>query len=344
MRRPTLLLLPLLAGCGGEPDPMTYVVIDDFVAGATPVHCEPVSLEWDPSPVELRLASDSTWTVLDELQRQIVQYDDALRVVRRLELPAAGPGSAPRPVSLARLGDSAWAVAVRGGLRIVILSDRGAELGSIPLDFLPHSLEALPTGDLLLTALPLGDRPPTLVVRWDGVGFTPLAVPRRSYTDMTVNALGNSALLEVMPGGEVLVMHQFLEPRAFRIGPADLVSPLTPPTPDGTREAIPYVPSSPITEAQMPLTLLPAMAMTVDPGSGDVFVLTRSGRTLGSRPERAVLRLDRELAFIEGFLLDVAPSSMVVLPRTRTAVVVDEADAFYACPLSGEEARHAGDG
>ena len=340
MRRSILCLVPLVAACDGPESP-AYVVVDDFVDRAVPVRCEPIRLEASPSPTELRLSSESTWTVLDEDQRQLLEYDDQLRLVRRLELPARGPGSASHPVSAVRLGDTAWAVAARGALRLVILADDGRELSSAHLDFIPHSLEPLPSGDLLVTALPVGDRPPSLVVRYDGQDFEALPVPRRTYPDMTVNALGNSALVETLPGGDALVVHQFMEPRAFRLTVGGGAVPVATPTPDGTRDRIDYVLRAPVTDAQLPLMLLPAMAMTVDPVSGEVFLLTRSGRELDGRPERAILRLGPDLAFRQGFILDVPAAAMVVLPRAGVAIAADDEATFYACPLNTDEARHA---
>lgn len=335
MRKSILFSLSFLAGCGGDAPTTapTYAIVPEVPGDAARVQCERVELEGFPAPTEIRLTNDSTWTVLDAAGRQVVELDDVLRVRSRTTFAAAGPGSADHAVSVAALGDTAWAVADRSGLRIVLLSRAGRELATIPLDFVPHSIEPLPDGALLVTAMPFGTKPPSLAVRISADSAAPLPLPRRSYQDMTVNALGNTALVETLSDGSALVIHQFLSPRAFRLGADGAVTTLTVPTPAGTRHTIEYVPHSPITEDQMPKTLLPAMAVSVDRGRREVHLLTRSGRELDGRPERVVLRLTEELAFLQGFLLDVPAAGLVYLPRTERAIVFDDEDRFFSCPL-----------
>ena len=330
----------LAPGCT-DADAADFALIDDFLAGSTAVTCEAVTLEPGPAAEEIRLVSDSTWIVLDGTGRELFEFDDALRLRGRLAIPRRGPGSAEQPVSVAALGDTAWAIADRARLRVVVLSRTGEEVAAVPLDFMPHSLESTPGGELLLTAVPVGTRPPTLLVRYDWASFQPLPVPRRSYPDMTVSALGNTALVETLPDGAALVVHQFLAPRAFRVGTGP-PEPLRAPTPDATRDQIDYVPTAPVTEDQLPRTLTPALAMSVDPGSGEVYLLTRSGRTRNGRPERAVLRLAGDLGFTAGFTLDVHAVGLVYLPRREAAIVVDDEDRFFLCPLPRAEYQHAG--
>ncbi len=150
---------------------------------------------------------------------------------------------------------------------------------------------------------------------------------------MAVNALGNSALVEELPDGSLLVVHQFFRPRAYRLAASGDVESLTPPTPDATARQVEFVPRAPITDDQLPRTLIPAMAMTVDPLRSDVYVLTRSGRTLDGRPERAILRLTDRLEFLHGYTLPLPAVSMVFLPRRRAALILDDEDAFHVCPL-----------
>lgn len=334
MRKPILLLLPLVAACG-DADGAEPAVIDRFLAHATPLVCEPVDLGLDAAAAEIRLSSDSTWTLLDGPQLQLLSFTDDFRLLQRIPLTDQGPGAAPHPVSAAMLGDSAVAVAARGGLRLVILSPDGSHRHSVPLEFIPNSVAATATGDVLVTPVPVGSNPGTLLLRRTGSDWEPLPVPPRSYVDMSINALGNSTLVELFPDGRALVMHQFLSPRAFIVEEDGRVEERAAPTPDGTRENIDFVPRSPITDDQLDRTLVPAMAMTIDPLRSEVYVMTRSGaRAAGlDRPERAILRLSDRLEFIEGYTLPVAAGSMVYLPRRHAALVVDDMDEFRLCPM-----------
>lgn len=335
MRKSILLLLPVAVACSDTAaDPAA--VIDDFRETAVALTCEPVELGLDAAATEIRLASDSTWTLLDASQLQVLTLTDEFDLVDHTPLTDAGPAAAGNPVSAVLLGDSAVAVAARGGLRLVVLTLDGELLEATPLDFIPHSLEAPTSGGMLLTPMPLGPRPPTLLMRHAGTGLEDLPVPKRSYVDMTVNALGNSTLVESFPDGRALVMHQFLRPRAFIVHPDGAVEPAHAPTPDATRDNIDFIPRSPITEEQTAQILAPAMAMTIDPRRSDVYILTRSGGELGGRLERAVLRLSDTLDFLEGYTLPVVAVSMVYLPRRHAALVVDDADGFHLCPLPEE--------
>lgn len=332
MRESILFLLALLAGCGAADSP-GYVIIENFARDATPVSCEAIDLGVGTAATEIRLVSDSSWTLLDAPQRQVTMFDDRFRVLHRTALPVVGPGATSSPTSVAVLGDTALAVGARGGLRLVILSLEGREIASSPLDFVPHSVEATAAGHVLVTPMPFGAKPPTLLMRYDGVRWDTLPVPKRAYQDMMINALGNSTLVETLPDGTALVVHQFLQPRAFRVGVTGAIEPLALPTPDGTRDQLPYIPTSPMTEDQFPLTHLPAIDMSVDPVRSEVYILTRSGGHVDGGSERAVLRLTDRLDFIEGYTLPVVVNSMVYLPRREGVLVSDDEDRFHLCEL-----------
>ena len=333
MRRPILpFVLGLAAACSGD-RPVEPVVIDGFLDRSTALECERVELAGSPAVTELRGATDSSFTVLDEPGRQVLEYDHDLNPLLRVAYPPSGPGSAEGAVSAVVLGDSAVAVAGRAGLRLVVTRRDGELIRSASMDFIPHSLEATPDGDLLITPMPVGDKPPTLLQRFDGDAFHSMPVPPRSYDDMMIRALGNAALVEVMPEGDAVLVHQYLAPRAFRIDGQGNVAGASLPVPDLAAPTASFVPTAPITEAQMPRMMVPAMAMSVDPFRSEIYILTRSGRMIDGRPERAMLRLDRELGFLAAFTLNVAAGAMVFLPHRRTALVVDEEDGFHACVL-----------
>jgi len=332
MRTPILLLLPLCLACD-EADGADPTVIEGFRDHATALACDRLDLGVEAAATEIRLSSDSTWTLLDGPQLQLLSFDDSFRVLHRTPLPPTGPGAAVHAVSATLLGDTAVAVAARGGLQLVVLARDGSFRASTPLDFIPNAIAATPAGEILVTPLPFGTKPPTLLMRHTSAGWEALPVPRRPYVDMSINAIGNSTLVEVFPDGRALVMHQFLRPRAFIVSPGGDVEQRTAPTPDGTRDHIDFVPTSPITPPQMERTLVPAIAMSIDPRSSEVYVMTRSGGAVSGRPERAILRLSERLEFIEGFTLPVPAAGMVYLPRRHEALVVDDADGFHLCPF-----------
>lgn len=332
MRKPILLLLPALLACGDATAARPEIVAD-FRSNAISLTCEPVDLGVEAAATEIRLATDSTWTLLDGPQLQVLTFTDELQLVRRTPLSATGPAAAAEPLSAALLGDTAVVVAARGQLRLVVLTPRGELLNTIPLDFIPNSLEPADSGSILVTPVPLGIRPPTLLMRHTAEGWGAIPVPKRSYEDMSVNALGNTALVETLLDGRVVVVHQFMSPRGFMVYPDGRVEARAVPTPDGTRNDVQFVPRSPITPEQIARLLIPAMAMTIDPGAARVYLLTRSGSQVDERPERAILQLSDRLEFLRGFTLPVAASSMVYLPRRRAALVVDDLDVFHLCPV-----------
>jgi hypothetical protein len=340
MRRSILLLLLPLA-CG-EPPGEVYVVVENFLERAAPASCEAISVG-SVAVSEIRAATDSTWLLLDEPQRRIVEISHDFRTLWSLEYPSAGPGSLLRPVSVALLGDTAVAVADQGSLKLVVLTRAGDQLLSTPLGFLPNAIASTPSGQVLVTPMPFGGSPGTLLVRFDGRAPEELPVPARYYEDMMVRAIGNVAIVETLPDGGALVVHQYLAPRGFLVDPDGVVTRLAVPTPDATAAHIDYIPTAPVTEEQQPLIMLPAAAMSVDPLRSEVYIMTRSGRTVQGVAERAILRLDDRLGFIEAFTVGIAAHEMAFLPRRGIALVVDDSDRIFACalPLTGDRDAQA---
>ena len=69
-------------------------------------------------------------------------------------------------------------------------------------------------------------------------------------------------------------------------------------------------------------------------------MLTRSGRELEGRPERAILRVDAEARFLDGYRLPVPAVSMVYLPRRHRVVLADDEDGLHLCDLPARMADH----
>jgi hypothetical protein len=331
MRMPTLFLLAAAAACGGGGGAEDYVVIEDFLGRSPRLECDPVVAPPGLTVTELRTGSDTTVLVLDGPGRRLVELDAALRPVWELNPPADGPGAMDLPVSVAVLGDTAVAITEQVGLKLLVYGRSGGLIRATPLGFAPSGLAARPAGDLMVTAMPYGQVPANLVFRYDGETFHPLPVVPRPYPDMLVGALGNTTLADALLDGTVLVVHQFLEPGAYRLAADGGAQRLRVPTPDGTRDRIGQLPRGPLLEAELGRMLVPARAMTVDGLRSEVYLLTRTGRQAGGYPEPALLRLDRDLALIESFTLGFNARHLAFLPRQRIALVVDDEDGFHAC-------------
>ncbi|MGK7312136.1 MAG: hypothetical protein ACN0LA_07820 [Candidatus Longimicrobiales bacterium M2_2A_002] len=330
--RKSILLPLLLVACAGDTGDAAYRVIPDFVDRSTPIACQEVDLG-DVAVEALRSATDSTFLVLDAAQRRITEYDDRLRQRWTLDYLERGPAAVDRPIAAGLLGDSAVAILARGGLKLLVLARDGRLLRSQRLEFIPHSL-ATANDEVLVTAMPMGETPGSLLFRYRNGRLESVPIPRREYTDMMIGGLGNSALVETFPDGAALVVHQILAPRAFHVSSdRRRVSVLEVPTPDATAHLVQNVPRAPVTEAQFDHMLLPAMALSLDRAAGEAYLLTRSGRTVNGRRERAILRTDADLGFLGGYLLDVNAVHMAILPRRGAALVVDDMDRFHLCPL-----------
>lgn len=333
--RKSILLSLLVPACAGDAADRGYRAVPDFVARSTPVECAPVDL--GPMAVDgLRSVTDTSFIVLDAAGRRVSVFGDDLRQRWTVEYHERGPGAVDGAVDATLLGDTAVAVIARGGLRLVILDRAGRPLHVESLLFVPNAIAA--TGDeLLLTPMPLGPAPASLLFSFRHRALEEVPIPRRPYDDMLVGALGNSTLVETFPDGGALVVHQFLRPRALHVSPdRAVVTPVAVPIPDLTRELADAVPRPPITEAQFDRMLLPAMAMSVDRGRREAYLLTRSGRRVDGRRERAVLRTDDRLRYLASYLLDVNAVHLAVLPRRGGAVVVDDADRVFLCPFDAE--------
>ncbi len=331
MRKPILLPF-LLAACSGDSGPGPYRVVPDLLETAVAVSCAPADLG-DVSVHQLRVASDTSVLILDAAQRRLTEMSDDLRPLWTLEYVEHGPAGVQRPAAATLVGDSAVAIVTRDGLRLLIL-DRDGELGDAHrLHFVPASVTAAGS-ELLVTAVPMGPTPDALVFRVHDGGLESIPVPPRPYDDMIVGALGNQTLAEALPDGSALVVHQFLAPRAFRVDArVPEVWPLRMPTPDATVSQIGYLPRPPLTRDQYRDMLVPAIAMSVDRSRGEVYLLTRSGREVNGRFERVLFRVNDSLEPIAAYTLDAHAVHMAFLSRRRAALVADDLDRFYLCPI-----------
>lgn len=332
MRKSTLLLLLVLA-CSGDTRDSDYRLIADFAQRSVPLACHPADLG-GTAVDRLHSATDTSLLVLDGAGGRVAEYSDRLEQVWALEYDKHGPAGVDRPVDAVLLGDTAVALVARSGPRLVILDRAGRLIHAEPLTFVPNAVTGGEEDDVLVSAMPVGARPEVLLFRYHGGELTPLDVPTRQYPDMTVKALGNATLAASLPDGSAVVVHQFFAPRGFRVIPASgSVAPLAVPTPEATRDRIDFIPRPPVTQDQFSSMLAPALAISADRDKGELYLLTRSGRSVDGRPERAILRLDRRLGYLGSYLLAVHAVHLAFLARVHALLVADDMDRFYLCPL-----------
>lgn len=338
MHKSTLPLLALLAiGC--SPEEPGGVVIADFRERSDPLPCQAVQLEDDLAITDLRTTSDSSWAVLDEGRGVIRGYDDRMEPLWTVQLEQDGPLGLPHPVGLAVAGDSVAYVVDRERFALATLDTRDGTGRSMPLEFIPAGVAALPDGGAVVTALPMGPIPRELVFLVEGDSLRALDVPQRSYADMSINGLGNMVLAEPDGSGALLVVHQFMEPRAFRVSPAGDTRALALPVPDGTAHKRTYIPVPPVTPETLPHIYVGASAISVDRGTGEVYLLTQSGHREADRSERAVMRMDSSLGYSGSYLVDLGINAghMAYLGRRNALLLGDDVDRLHLCPLPVRE-------
>lgn len=340
MRTSTLPLLLLVTACGSPSEPGGRV-IEDFRARSTALSCELVQLEDELAITELRATSDTSWAVLDDAGLVVRGYSDAMRPLWAIELERDGPLGLPYPVGFAAAGDTLVYVVDRERFSLAALDARDGSGRTTRLDFIPAGVTALPGGPPVVAALPLGPQPRELLFVFEGDTLRSLDVPQRGYADMSINGLGNMILSESDAAGSLLVIHQFMAPRAFRIAPDGGVRSLTPPVPDGTAHKREYIPVPPVTEETLPHVYVGASALAADRETGEVYLLTQSGYREGDRTERAIMRLDASLGYRTSYLLDLEINAghMAYLARRKAFLLGDDLDRLYLCDAPADPAE-----
>jgi hypothetical protein len=262
-------------------------------------------------------------------QRRVALIDDSLRVAWSMVFDSVGSQALNVPIS-ATILDSVLYVVDRQKRVLRRFALNGAALTDIPLDFLPVQVNAS-GGKLFVTPAVLGRYPGSLlyVLR----GTTPVAQPvkPRAYSAVSVGMLGNATAVAGLRD-EVLILHQFITPRAYiwRDGAVHRV-----PVPLATefRRRVGYVPPLPLDEQALRPMLVVALAAAADSARAKYMLLVRSGRMQRGRYEKALLETDDGLRVNRAFLLPVNAGTFALLASRRTAIALDEENKWYQCPL-----------
>ena len=330
--RHALAVVVLLVACGGEDRP---VLIGDFASRSTLVDCRPLG----PDTVALgsimsaRPISDSTMLVVDGSGRQLVILDATLRVIRRLEFPDEGPGSIARLLDAAASGDSLIVLADGGRNRLVGITPEGAALWDFDTGFPPQSI-AFAGGRLLVTAVGLDPRIPGLVHERIGPRLVSLDVPFIPHQDGLARMFVNSASLYGLPDGSAVLAHELIWPRAWLIPAHGAPRRVEVPLPERTSRQIGFVPTMPMREDELDDLLVPVMGLSVDPASGDIFYVTRTGDERDSHSEKAIVRATRDFVYLGSIRLPINAVEVVYLPHAPDSLIVSDYDlGWHRCPV-----------
>lgn len=337
MRIRTLLLVPLVAACGAS-DAAEPVLIEGFRGRSAAVHCEPVPglSARGASVADVAPAGDSAILVLYGQEREVALVGPELGVRRVVRFAEDGPAGVAGPVSATLAGDTVLYVADQYRQALKLLDLGGRDRGAVRLPFPPQRVHAT-AGGVYVTPFVVGRHPARLVYRVDGPELEPVDISTRHYGDPGINTLANMAGVAAYADGRVVVTHEFVVPFAyeFRRGSGAAVRTVPVPLPSEVGALLRRPPERPLldaTPAELPVAVL---AAAPDAGTGDLLFLTRSGREAAAGyPEKAVVRLDRELGYRRSYLLDVNAIRMAYLPERRISVVVDEVDQWFACPTA----------
>jgi len=353
MRRSVAIPILLLAcfvgsSCRGKDpgDPFSQpTLIPRFPQGAPVLVCDPLP---DPgggvAVASITPAGDSALLVLSRAERRLLLLGAGLVPRLDLVLPEAGPGGVRDPSDAWLWADTLLVVADRGLQRLVLLDREGSEVSVLPSPVPPERL--LPPGEeaLVVVALVLGPTPSLLASIPHSPGTAASSTPRIPPVplgDSRLTTLGNLLLPVPLPGGEVALLHRVLVPRGYRLGPGG-VEVRSLPVPAAVGESVGRLPQPPFTEASLMGILTPALAAF--PGSRGPLVLTRSGRLVDGRQEKALLVLDRELALVAGFTTRVNAGAVALDPGSGELLLVDDLDRWHRCGLGDSVPSNHGSG
>lgn len=327
---PSLVVFSLACAASDADQP---VVVSEFVEGSEPIRCTQIEELPASLPVgDVQIAGDSLLLILYSQEREVVLYGTDLVPRHTIPFAEVGPGGVASPVAAALLQDSLIYIADRARQQLKLLDREGEDLGNLSLDFAPDRL--LATGDrLYVTPIVMGSTPASLLHVVEAGSLRTLNVPTMQYADLTVNGLGNMVEIEATAAEGILLAHRFLEPTAYLIADAGEgnVERRTIPIPDRMRANVGRIPSVPITEDQLSDIATPVIALASDRATGDMLYLTRSGRSLSDYSEKAIVRVDDELGYLESYLLDVNATNLAHFAGSDESLVVDDEDRWYKC-------------
>jgi hypothetical protein len=293
--------------------------IEDFVDRSPVAGCDslPALTAQGFNVVDLVAAGDTGFLMLTGRSRQLVSYDRSLRVRWEVDLEERGPNGIGSPESVAMVGDSMFYVVDTGRHLVRLLDRRGREHGTVLPDF-PPALARTSGGDTYVMPTVLGGMPDHLLYRIDGRDLHPEPLAPQVGAGVTHNAFVNMVVATPRGHGELVIIHRFYRAQAY-VWNGRTVSRFAVPVPDGERELFDH-PRPVRREEDLPYLPVVALSPYVDPSSGDVVYLTRSGRQGTDHSEKALVRIDAGFQFVSSRLLPV--DALFIAPLGHDSVVV----------------------
>ncbi len=337
--RPTAVspLLLVLSGCLAEGPEPTF--IEDLVDRSAVLACAAAEIEEIPSTVNrLKVLNDTLLGVIAAGSREIRLLGHDLGTVASVRYVQEGPGALLDPRDLELSGDTLLAVADRVLARVQFLDLSGRDRGRLDLGFAPQRLLRYSDGYLMSATLLMPGQG-ELLFRVSGGEVEGLGVRPLHIADSQLRTLANLTVLEPVGRGRVVLGHQFIEPAAHlldfddRGGRPARATRASVPLPEGARDAVGRLPRRPFTEDALMALAAPILESASDSSSGHLLYLTRSGRRPQGYYEKVLIRVDRDLRYLDSFLLPVNAGPFAYLPSRGEIVAVAEDERWYRCPL-----------
>lgn len=323
------LLLLALAGCFISDGPQAQLI--DGLPSKPLLNCDSVGLLAGGIPVrELTTMRDSRLLVIPDVGREVQLLNGRLDMEWSFEFDRDGPKGVTIPTS-AVLIDSVLYVIDRQIPRIRRFTLGGAVLSDIELDFIPLRLADV-AGTLVVIPAVIGRYPPSLLYIMQGDTAVSQHVVPFDDANASIKMLGNVVAPAVL-NDRLLMVHQFLTPRAYLWSAGSGTRTLQPPVAREFKGSIGYLPPIPLDESAMEPVLAVALAAAALPASEQFAVLVRSGGKIGERFEKAIVFTDAELNYTDAVRLPMNAGHLAVLHDSDRLVLVDEEGQWHTCPM-----------
>lgn len=323
------LPLLVLSGCSFSDGPQPQLL--DGLSNKPVLDCESVEAVAGDIPVrELATMADGRLLVTLETGREVLLFNTRLEKEASFVFDPAGPRGVAIPLSAALIDSVLYVVDVQmPKIRRFTLS--GAVLSDIALDFVPQRLVDV-DGTLAVIPAVIGRYPSSLLYTIQGDKAITQRIAPFDDPNASIKMLGNLLAVAVL-GDQLLLVNQYLTPRAYLWSPATGTRALEAPVAREFKESIGYIPPIPLDESALEPVLAVALSAASHPARDQFAVLLRSGAKIGERFEKAVVITDAELNYLDAVRLPMNAGHLAILRDSDRLVLVDEEGQWHTCPL-----------